>query len=100
MTDRDIIAWARSFATACDSTLSGSAEMAAKLRRLAELAEKGSRGWQPIATAPRGPRVLLLGEEDHIFTGQVADCIGPMDDHGYPQEATHWIPLPAPPGAP
>jgi hypothetical protein len=92
MTDRDVIAWARAFAedtaeTATPTSLHRVA-VAANLRRLADLAEKGASGWQPIATAPLDTRVLLLNDEGYVFTGEVYDGIGPLDDQGCRREAT------------
>ena len=95
MTDREIIAWARQYGAL--STMMGDSD-GAILRRLADLAEKGASGWQPIATAPLDTRVLLLNDEGYVFTGEVYDGIGPLDDQGCRREATYWRYPPAPPG--
>lgn len=95
MSERDVIAWARHTAETVDAAdLTASARF---LRRLADLAEKGAEDWQPIASAPRDTRIIL-GAEGHVFTGEVTSGIGPVDDDGRRQNATHWRPLPAPPG--
>ena len=92
-TDRYAIKWARDMA----GELSPSNANSATFTRLANLAEKGAEDWQPIASAPRDTRIIL-GAEGHVFTGEVTSGIGPVDDDGRRQNATHWRPLPAPPG--
>lgn len=93
MTDRDVIAWARDMAEALSPSNADSTIFA----RLADLAEKGAEDWQPIASAPMGTRVIL-GGKGLVFTGEVAYARGPVDEDGSTQTATHWRPLPAPPG--
>ena len=56
--------------------------------------------WQPIATAPRDARVLLLNDDGYVFTGEVYDGIGPLDDQGCRREATYWRYPPAAPPKP
>ena len=97
MSDRDVIAWARRSADIWEQKHGAAAGIVAQYRRLADLAEKGAEDWQPIASAPRDTRIIL-GAEGHIFTGEVTSGIGPVDDDGRRQNATHWRPLPAPPG--
>lgn len=96
MTDREIIAWAKHVADVY--TNEPDLSLSARYRRLADLAEKGASGWQPIATAPLDTRVLLLNDEGYVFTGEVYDGIGPLDDQGCRREATYWRYPPAPPG--
>ena len=48
--------------------------------------------WQPIETAPRNKWLLLWNEDAGYWVGQIAINFDP----GEP-EATHWMPLPAPP---
>ena len=114
-TDRDVIAWARESAKALESfgrkpTAEKYRATAEKYRRLADLAEKGAEDWQPIASAPLDTRILLCAEND-VFVGQrwprITEWGQPVPIHGSTvvvnergQEriATHWRPLPAPPG--
>jgi hypothetical protein len=126
MTDRDVIAWARDWAEAATGDaaliyrrLADLAEKGATLldcgqngvcatahgcmRHWAErnrelVAESAAEDWQPIATAPLDTRVLLLNDEGYVFTGEVYDGIGPLDDQGCRREATYWRYPPAPPG--
>jgi hypothetical protein len=48
--------------------------------------------WQPIETAPRDRRVLVFGNGCGIVAWTGDDC--------WPDDATHWRPLPAPPVTP
>ena len=60
--------------------------------------------WQPISTAPRDGRLLLLFVPDH-HAGPAEICIVQWCEHGWlattyyiPEEApTHWMSLPYPP---
>jgi len=64
--------------------------------------------WQPIETAPRDRRILVIGEAGtmHVaswsqnpFTGHKSWLIVRTDDKGncLVMQATHWQPLPEPP---
>lgn len=66
--------------------------------------------WQPIETAPKGPRILgygCLALEDFQSVGTVRWCQTYQEWHVDPNEAseyspeacqlTHWMPLPEPP---
>ena len=99
MSDRDVIAWARQYGAL--SAMMGDDD-GVKLRRLAELAEKGAEDWQPIASAPADSLVMLADKYTlRIFVG----CKRPdgetqviYEEGSEPMRATHWRPLPAPPG--
>ncbi len=65
-------------------------------------------GWQPIETAPKSGRVLVIGPGGtmHVanwsknpFTGHEAWLVDRVGDDGtcLIMQATHWMPLPAPP---
>jgi hypothetical protein len=90
MSDRDVIAWARQYGAL--SAMMGDDD-GGKLRRLADLAEKGAEDWQPIATAPDGDVLLCRGAA--VGVGHVA---GNNVAWQLPGTPTHWRPLPALPG--
>lgn len=111
MTDRDVIAWARAFAedtaeTATPTSLHRVA-VAANLRRLADLAQKGAEDWQPIATAPmvpiaeHGPRtdyLLFDGDNNQEVVAYWDDAWTSSETGEVIAGATLWRPLPTPPG--
>ena len=98
MTDREVIAWAKHVADVYinepDLTLS------TRYRRLADLAEKATEDWQPIASAPEETDVLVWdAAAEFIMTGWHKG----QRWHGTsrmlrPRNPTLWRPLPAPPG--
>jgi len=92
MSDRDVIAWARQYGAL--SAMMGDDD-GGKLRRLADLAEKGAEDWQPIATAPMG-RSLFVSAHGDVFVGHKRPT--GLWCNGLKRSATHWRPLPAPPG--
>lgn len=60
--------------------------------------------WQPIETAPKnGKRILLASGSSHVFTGfwdadaDAPETDGWSDDGGGWWEPHHWTPLPEPP---
>lgn len=62
------------------------------------------RQWQPIETAPRDGKPILLGHEHAVFSGYWHQRYqgwtdGSCDQFGdfWIAHPTHWIPLPAPP---
>lgn len=90
MTDRDVIAWARDWAEAATG------DAAEIYRRLADLAEKATEDWQPIATAPMG-RSLFVSAHGDVFVGHKRPT--GLWCNGLKRSATLWRPLPAPPGS-
>lgn len=100
MSDRDVIAWARQYGAI--SAMMGDDD-GGKLRRLADLAEKGAEDWQPIASAPESTLratkdryLLFLSRNGQQFVGY--RWKGDTLRDGMIRDATHWRPLPAPPG--
>lgn len=57
--------------------------------------------WQPIETAPRDGRTVLIFTNRPIRQWAIARWIGAPHNHwgdGYERwDATHWMPLPEPP---
>lgn len=96
MTDAEIIAWARDWADELASARQFSQE--ARYRRLADLAEKG--GWQPIATAPLDGSDVLFVSHGDVYQGRwdKRENMWRSDRGLLLGVATHWQPLPAPPG--
>lgn len=100
MTDREAIEWARRLAAG--PWKEGSVTQQ-RYSRLADLAERGAEGWQPIATAPmNGTEVLLWRDADGIAIGYYDPqfcgngqwwCGGGF----LSGEPTHWRLLPEPP---
>lgn len=76
------------------------------LERIYERDQQPS-GWQPIETAPKDGKRLILGWDDSaslpmhcemgVFKGAKRWC----NTYGHPfsGEPTHWMPLPAPPAS-
>jgi hypothetical protein len=104
MSDAEIIAWAKHVADVYtnepDLTLS------TRYRRLADLAEKATEDWQPIASAPESTdpmgkhQIELLVSDPYEGITIAVRRLGwwyeaATDDRLFP---THWRPLPAPPG--
>lgn len=63
----------------------------------------GDTGWQPIATAPKDQRVLVvlkphpLQTEGEITFAYFVGDVWTFDETGEVANPTHWLPLPAPP---
>lgn len=71
--------------------------------------------WQPIETAPKGERILIISDNrrhyivtwgvfySDFYRSEMAGWWGSsdpeQDDLILPDEATHWMPLPEPPSA-
>jgi len=61
--------------------------------------------WQPIETAPTNVGVLLYEPDTHERAGSITvgmarwgwsnDCVSNWSENSW---ATHWMPLPSPPG--
>ncbi len=95
MSDRDVIAWARMLGDAWHQLFGDDSKAAYRFRRLADLAEKGAEDWQPIALAPMG-RSLFVSAHGDVFVGHKRPT--GLWCNGLKRTATHWRPLPAPPG--
>ena len=106
MSDAEIIAWAKHVAYVY--TNEPDLSLSTRYRRLAGLAEKGAEDWQPIATAPestwdserRGQRELLLSVDGSVRIGFREEGFSYVrnGEDSEKVDATHWRPLPAPPG--
>jgi hypothetical protein len=59
--------------------------------------------WQPISTAPSNTLVIVCVKNCGVTIGSKHEGIGwawdVLDDEPEDSEATHWMPLPAPPAA-
>lgn len=59
--------------------------------------------WQPIASAPKDGREILIGWTDssRIFIAifEIGRWRDAEDGEAFPFEPTHWMPLPEPPKA-
>lgn len=65
------------------------------------VAERAAEDWQPIATVPEDS-MILLGDRLtlRVFVGCYRNGVTLLvsDGRAEPEPATHWRPLPAPPG--
>lgn len=71
-----------------------------ELRRLAAVAPAGMDGWQPIETAPKDGRELLLATQNGIrpYVGKFSQYdLAWCEPSGLIRLPTHWQPLPTPP---
>ena len=105
MSDRDVIAWARDWAETLESfgrkpTAEKYRATAEKYRRLADLAEKGAEGWLPIASAPLDGSEVLFVAHGEVYQGRwdKREKMWRSARGLLFGIATHWRPLPAPPG--
>ncbi len=68
---------------------------------LSLLADQEGRGWRPIATAPKGERILIGGgqcprvQENELRCFKTAGCT--FSGLGDRQQPSHWMPLPPKP---
>lgn len=111
MTDipADLLAKAQSFVGRTDSLISGLAirALAETFQEIAQAArmEGERRAWQPIETAPRDGRDILVwgGLRERVIVGHFGNTIhgdGEMwrtDEKKILVHARYWQPLPAPP---
>lgn len=61
-----------------------------------------SQEWQPIKSAPRDGRTLLLNRtgSTRVYTGRYVTCDASgwwLDTHGQQRDPSSWQPLPPPP---
>ncbi len=68
----------------------------ATVDRIAPIAERKAREWQPIESGPRDGQRVLLRSPIYTFTGKHAAGSW-IDDAGQFRDPTHWMPRPAAP---
>ncbi len=55
--------------------------------------------WQPIDTAPKNERILLVDKDGHVFSGEWdSNRKWWVNDNWDPWDVDSWMPLPEPPG--